>query len=519
MDCGGTGGRVPFPQHRLQKGESKFRRAVTFFKYFGRKTSVKGKIAWPTSSGEAREIADTSRHAPGDEKYLMLKHRHAEIDADAEVFELASRASNYPTPWPELPSHTSYAVHGNSPPHDYKHPFEATSPFEMYTRLSHTVQHEMSQPEYSRGLPGDLPHSMGSEPVDIRSKSQKAVAILPLCEAPSFAPQSSKVESALVESKISSFKETYPESLESIESVISRLTPPEEDHHFFMPGDLLLNSTCSDYTVAEKSHMRSSMRSSMELDSLPSTGYRANANVNARPAKARPIYWLPKDRHQLREAIVTSAHRMDWEPSASIAREQPSGNLPTPYLGRGSVFSSDDDLVSLENLIQELREHVSILNKEWLERLASCPDLLILCSTSSARILFELGINALKNCYSGTLVSTFIDVFALMHVACASAYMLHRDDESYCWDGLLQDMLGWQHAILEETESLLFVRVMDKLSTPQGALMVPSDDDHSSTGHSRSNLLEILKTGQVVKDCAILLDGNISQSPYLVTGD
>lgn len=153
------------------------------------------------------------------------------------------------------------------------------------------------------------------------------------------------------------------------------------------------------------------------------------------------------------------------------------------------------------------------MNTEWLQRLAPYDDLSVLCSSFSVRDLFGVGIQALKECFDGVIVTSLIDVFALMHIACASAYMLHRDDESYCWDNLLDDMLVWQYAIINESEVLLFVEVMNKLSIPQGILKLSSKASNLYNWSSRGALLAVLRNGRVMKDCWTMLASKLFHEP------
>lgn len=272
MDCGGTGGQVP-----LQRKESRVKRAMTFFKHFGRRISTQGKIAWPSSPARAFELADNSRYAFQDAKAM-----------------------------------------------DHKDPTE----------------------------------------------------------------------------------------MECVAS--SALVHPE------------------------------------------------------------PICYLQQNRHCVWTEMVTSIPHMITEMGPSGAEDKTSEYDMSSYASLHDAFSSDEEPAMMQPLIEELRELVFIVNTEWLRRLAPYEDLSVLCSSFSVRDLFEVGIKALKECFDGVIVTSFIDVFALMHVACAYAYMLHRDDESYCWDNLLDDMLVWQYAIVNESEVLLFVEVMNKLSIPQGILNLSS---------------------------------------------
>ncbi|MCJ1456187.1 hypothetical protein MMC28_006547 [Mycoblastus sanguinarius] len=201
--------------------------------------------------------------------------------------------------------------------------------------------------------------------------------------------------------------------------------------------------------------------------------------------------------------------------------------------------------------IEDLRALVLVVNNEWTQRMTSDLELTPRCSTLPPRTLLEIGVKALKRYFRGTLPDTFVDVFALMHVACAFAYMLHKDDESYCcdcWEEFFQDMLQWQYAIAEESEVQIFLKAMDRLGspeTPSSALFgecrlsnhLPRQIAHKqapnprpkldisckldpflpqpgsepfqqpSVAPNRAELWNRLKSGKVIKDCSTFLDG------------
>lgn len=518
MDCGGTGGQIP--RHTVQRKESRLRRAVTFFKHFGRKASTKGKIAWPAFSGKAREIADTSRYAPMDEKHSMENIQFAEIDVDAEVHEMPRHPADSFALWPELPSHISYSCPDNLDWKGYKQPPEASHPFEMPTRLSHTVQHEMPQPESGQELPMDKASPIGVQSMNMQARSPGDNDLLSINESNDLELPSSlsELESPIMKSPIASTIETAPNSYISIDALIDTPAPSVENHHFFMPSDLLPNSVYTNYHIAETSRADIHANSSITPGRLSSETNRAHIDVNTRPAKTRPICWLPEDRQQLWTAILTSTHHMEGNSRFSGIGEANAGDTTTSCRTSASATSLNDDPASMERIVQELRDFVCIFNIEWLQRLASDPQLSVICSTIPDRTLFELGINALKQCYDGTLVTTFVDIFALIHFACASAYYLYRDDDSYCWDDFLQNMLDWRHAITDDKEKLLFLRAVDKLSYPCGSFGVPwgEENDFTATAYP-GNSLEVLKGGQIVKSCAMLLDGKLLHAPSTKT--
>ncbi|CAD6592212.1 MAG: hypothetical protein ASARMPRED_006114 [Alectoria sarmentosa] len=145
----------------------------------------------------------------------------------------------------------------------------------------------------------------------------------------------------------------------------------------------------------------------------------------------------------------------------------------TPALN-GSLLSSENDgrlydgeVSSTESQVKELREMVRVLNEEWIRRCESTLDLALRASALSPRTLFETGAKTLQHVFRGVLPETFDAVFALAHITCASAYIIHRDDNLHCWNEFFQDILKWQHLMPNESDKRLFIRLVNLLWWPQ----------------------------------------------------
>ncbi|KAL6715339.1 hypothetical protein ACLMJK_007605 [Lecanora helva] len=167
--------------------------------------------------------------------------------------------------------------------------------------------------------------------------------------------------------------------------------------------------------------------------------------------------------------IMQPAHLAFGLTSCNSAQPTPRGDPRSEVdhgLAHGSVCqieaSSIYRMPYVQMQVEELCELVSIVNQEWLRKLSSLPDLLSLCKTLTPHRLFIKGIQAVKKFFQGTIVNTFEEIFGLMHVACASAFMLHGHDSSYCWETSTQDMPQWQYAISDESERQILLRVVEK---------------------------------------------------------
>lgn len=493
MDCGGTGGQVP-----LQRKESRLKRAMTFFKHFGRRTSIKGKIAWPNPPARACELADTSRYAFQDVKAMDHKDPK-EMDCVARVYEMARRNSRHLPSWPELSSRLSHVVQHEMSQPDEKHTFDASPPWAELTGSQPTIAvqplHEMYDPSIPIAeLPSRLSHNVQHELPQPEDKQAFAIS-----------PRSAELpthHSHTVQGDI--FRAKHGLAGHTAEHVSDEFLDIDGWGHT-VPSD---HDTSLSWLVSPRASIVSSFSEGRTFSSPKLSPQSSRPTIPAL-SRPEPICYLPQDRLRLWTAMVTSVPHMNTETGPSRADDKSSEYDPPSYANRPETFSWDGESTRMQPLIEELRELVFIVNTEWLQRLAPYEDLCVLCSSSSVRNLFELGMKALKQCFDGSIVTTFTDVFALMHVACASAYMLHRDNESYCWDKFLNDMLAWQYAIVEESERLVFVGVMDRLSTPQGIPTLPSNASYCHNWHPSGALLDVLRNGRVVENCSTMLTGKL----------
>ena len=161
--------------------------------------------------------------------------------------------------------------------------------------------------------------------------------------------------------------------------------------------------------------------------------------------------------------------------------------------------------------IQELYELVGIVSNEWLPRLESTPHLLSRCSKLSLPALFFRGVSAMQQCFNDSLTDSFEDMFSLVHVACACAYLLHKDENSYDWNCLFDHILQWQNLLSSQDDVQCFLMAMDQLTCEHDYRLTNS---LSRGGIFDRNFYErtfdILKIGPVMTDCSRFLDGKSS---------
>ncbi len=124
---------------------------------------------------------------------------------------------------------------------------------------------------------------------------------------------------------------------------------------------------------------------------------------------------------------------------------------------------------SMQSQVEDLRETVRVLNEEWLRRCQSTPDLVPRASALSLRSLLDEGTQTLQLVFRGILPGTFDAVFALAHIACAAAYIIHKDDGSHCWNDFFLHILKMHTLIQNGNDARVFVQLVKLMWWPPGS--------------------------------------------------
>ena len=233
-------------------------------------------------------------------------------------------------------------------------------------------------------------------------------------------------------------------------------------------------------------------------------------------------------------------------------------NRMTPSAtNENSEYVDTIELTPTTSLVEEIYALIAVVNSEWIERMTALPKLLLRCKNIPVPELFRRGFETLQLCFRGDFKETFEDIFALIHVACAVAYSLHKDDDWYRWEYFFQDMRLWQETIAKESERGFFLQAMDCLAFPndvpkhipkrrnladhstftQPCEMVSWDSYGSgalaelienafnmSWGLSqqyagnvdRATTVGGLRNGRIMKDCSNFLDGMLPQTRFFL---
>ena len=216
--------------------------------------------------------------------------------------------------------------------------------------------------------------------------------------------------------------------------------------------------------------------------------------------------------HQDLPPLNTVHHSPPYEyQRPSIALSDPVGQTIRPVADDLYCLMLGDDSIITTSLVKQVREILHGLNKEWMGRLKSTPELYARCMPLSTCPLLETGIRALQQCFSGNLPISFEDLFALMHVAFAFSIVINRDGDSYYWDAFYSDLRYWHHTV-RDSEISLFGKVWDRLWCP------PSFNNHLFVNPPRANLYETLMEGLVIKGCANFLDGEQASHMLFIEG-
>ena len=158
--------------------------------------------------------------------------------------------------------------------------------------------------------------------------------------------------------------------------------------------------------------------------------------------------------------------------------------------------------------IQDIYELVGIISHEWLPRLDSTFYLVLRCCKLSPSALFYRGVGAMQQCYNGSLTDSFEDIFSLVHVACAFAYLLHKDEDLYDWNALFDHMLQWKYLLSNQDDVQCFLMAMDQLICEHSYRLTNSLSGNGIFDQeSYDRTFDILRNGPVMTDCSNFLDG------------
>ena len=169
---------------------------------------------------------------------------------------------------------------------------------------------------------------------------------------------------------------------------------------------------------------------------------------------------------------------------------------------------------SQRKLVEQLQALFSAVNKDWMQKLKSDPELELRCNVLPPAALFNKGIYTLKACFGGRISKNFECLFSLLHLAIAAAYLLHSQQGFYDWDTLYDEALHWQHALSKDEDKALFLKAMDPKFRPSLLLYSGRRDLHrdrildgSIYAGQHISLPDALRRSELLKVCIGFLDG------------
>ena len=161
-------------------------------------------------------------------------------------------------------------------------------------------------------------------------------------------------------------------------------------------------------------------------------------------------------------------------------------------------------VASKEIQIRDLQELVCGLHGHWLQEIRSTPGFPFVRSTICGLNPFEAGIRSLQQCFRGTPPATLEGVLSLMHFAFACAYALEYDLKSPCWHSLFIDALDWRSKIPVKEDRCMYVRIACLLWAPKEGFLWPETATKSSQSEdwndSANQPLDVAdaKTGELI---------------------
>lgn len=216
------------------------------------------------------------------------------------------------------------------------------------------------------------------------------------------------------------------------------------------------------------------------------------------------------------ESSVVSMNQRPLSPPATFTTLSPT-NTPPHCFDHGALLVTHS--ASKHAQVEELQTLVGVWNNDWMKRLKSDPELQLRCSELPPRALFEKGIRTLRKCFLGRFALILEDVFALLTLAFAAAFLLQRQQRFRCQDTFHDEALQWQHALSDKEDKILFLKAMDcwwPLPELQPTPLL-NKSRHTSYGsmtsqeslkcNDQTDPLEMLRDNEVLKACTGFLDG------------
>ena len=234
------------------------------------------------------------------------------------------------------------------------------------------------------------------------------------------------------------------------------------------------------------------------LDHRTSGSDMSNSSLSLRQVNEKSSVTVPGDAPSTNFIAATSITAV---PDDATASNDPTTINTTRHINY-AASPLDSTFVPEATYVQDLRNVFFAINVEWRQTLAPKPDLSAWCSVLSTQTLFETGIVTLYRCFNGVIANTFQEIFAVMVLACASAYMSHY--EGYVIDDFFHHMLPWRHALASESEQRLFLGVIDQLACHQGFSTASSNECGAANTQA---LMTSLKNGRIITHCSRFLDG------------
>ena len=203
-------------------------------------------------------------------------------------------------------------------------------------------------------------------------------------------------------------------------------------------------------------------------------------------------------------------------PSELMNTNENTINDDPSHASRGGPWNCHSG--STRTQVEELRDLVKVVNNEWMQRLTLAPDLHRRCAAFSSRELFAEGLKSLEQCLCDNVPRDFVKVFAVMHVAFAAAYIVHRDDSSYCWSTFLQDALNWKLSLSGQDDQAAFLGVMalwwqpelsfeTSLITHVGPVLGYIETRHDLADGPTIIVMDMLKNGKIIRNFVEFLNG------------
>ena len=135
-----------------------------------------------------------------------------------------------------------------------------------------------------------------------------------------------------------------------------------------------------------------------------------------------------------------------------------------PNIGESGALNQATLLTALTEALQRTYD---LSQEKICQPTTSASALSFVSSVPNVEVMMKLALTALRNFYRGSLPTTAIEVYSLLHLAYAASLIITHEDPMLLFNDLFVDVLHWAGAIDSVEDKALFIEVAQHIWLPE----------------------------------------------------